>query len=64
MLVVGPLFSATNIYLKMVLDHLGHPYSKCLMELQDQQDIDAYQEMHKTNYTTQVRPIQCLATCV
>ena len=40
--------------MKVLVDHLDHPYSKCLLELQNQEHVDAYQEAYKTNYTTQV----------
>mgnify|MGYP001793101120 FL=1 len=33
---------------------LDDPYSDCLVNLQDRQDIDVYQQVYGTNYSTQV----------
>ena len=44
--------------LKVLLDHLDKPYSDCLVNLRDQEHVDAYQEIHGTNYSMRVMPAQ------
>ena len=43
---------------KVLLDHLDKPYSDCLVNLRDQAHVDAYQEIHGTNYSMRVMPAQ------
>ena len=38
---------------------LDDPYSDCLVNLQDRQDIDVYQQVYGTNYSTQVECDNC-----
>ena len=33
---------------------LDDPYSDCLVNLQDREEIDVYQQVYGTNYSTQV----------
>ena len=48
--------------LKVLLDHLDKPYSDCLVNLRDQEHVDAYQEIHGTNYSMRVMPAQKYST--
>ena len=49
--------------LKVLLDHLDKPYSDCLVNLRDQEHVDAYQEIHGTNYSMRVMSTQNYCNC-
>ena len=51
-------FCGSDGYLKVLLDHLDKPYSDCLVNLRDQEHVDAYQEIHGTNYSMRVMSTQ------
>ena len=40
--------------MQVLIDHLDDPYSKCIPDLQDQVQLDAYAEIRGTNYSTPV----------